>query len=249
MTFMLRRCYTLFVRSTLRALERAIYEPRLKRAYLELSRAYPTFRFDFGRILDVGANDGTSIKFFNRLFAELGVVAFEPVPSVAARLRHRTGKMKIDIAVVEIAASDTDAKKTLARSFFDEVSTLEPIVFDSSHLRNKARVLLTSPESLYVPLVVKCLRIDTWLSSAPHETFDIVKIDTEGHELAVLNGAGSELAARFRVVQIESHRDDHYDISRDAISQLLLDSGFQLFKAVRHSFGDFVDEIWVHKDV
>lgn len=229
-----------FVGFGLRAVERLLYAPRLRKAYSDISdglRESPI-------IVDVGANDGSSIRFFNRAFGRATVFAFEPDPAVAERLRRRTRGMDVQIAT--IACSDVDGMRAFSRCVFDEVSTLEELSAGSEYLRRKARVLLTPADLLYEQIEVEVCRLDTWFSGAQDTPFDILKIDVEGHELAVLRGASELLGAQaFRVVQLESHEDDQYTIRHSEIAELLTAAGYSLHARIRHSFGNFYDEIWV----
>ena len=224
----------------LRGLEFLRFHPRLRAAYRGLGAAVSRPP----RIVDVGANDGSSVRFFARTFGTISVIAFEPDPDAAARLRRRT--RHLDIVVVPIACSDSGGRRVLSRCIFDEVSTLEPIDERSTYLRRKSQLLLTPPDQLYMPLDVEACRLDDYFGVQPERSFDILKIDVEGHELSVLRGAVDLLSQHvFRVIQLEAHEDDQYRVEHGVIDEILTRSGYRLHARIRHSFGNFFEELWV----
>jgi FkbM family methyltransferase len=134
--------------------------------------------------LDVGSNRG--LYAVAALPYSRGVIAFEPQPHFAAFLRRH---MPATVEVRECAVSDTTGTATL----------LMP-----SDPRFHAEARLSSSGGLgeaCVPTLVRTARIDDIVS----DDVGLIKVDVEGHELEVLNGA-TNLVDRCRpnlIVEIE----------------------------------------------
>jgi FkbM family methyltransferase len=121
--------------------------------------------------LDIGSNRGlyavAALRFSKR------VVAFEPQPRFAAFLRRY---LPPTAEVRECAVSDTAGTATL-------LVPVDP--------RFHAEARLSAPNSAapassnVVPVVVSTVRLDDIIQ----EPIGLMKIDVEGHELGVLNGA------------------------------------------------------------
>jgi FkbM family methyltransferase len=127
--------------------------------------------------IDIGANYGVYCHYLSRLAPR--VYAYEPNPGLAARLRKA---VRDNVEVIEAGLSDREGDCLLdvpvmhGREIHGH-GTLEPTVF--------------SGESRRIP--VRIGRLD----SVKYENIGFMKIDVEGHEVAVLQG-GADLVKRCR---------------------------------------------------
>jgi FkbM family methyltransferase len=122
--------------------------------------------------LDVGSNRGVyavaALRFSKR------VIAFEPQPHFATFLRRFLPRT---VDVVECAASDTDGSA---------------ILFVPSDPRSHPEARLSScGVTAGTQITVSTHRLDQLIA----EDVGLIKIDVEGHELAVLNGASNMINA------------------------------------------------------
>jgi FkbM family methyltransferase len=143
--------------------------------------------------VDVGANWGAYCHHARRW--SKGVVAFEPQPRLAAVLRRALGK-RSGCRVWEAAVSDVAGRVQLRIPVNDlGYSTVEP----SNLLQGTADLRLG------VNVVdVERVRLDDMGLG----TVGCIKIDVEGHELSVIDGA-KELIARDRPHLIVETEDRH----------------------------------------
>lgn len=139
--------------------------------------------------IDVGANDGIYAARFSQLCKR--VHCFEPIPWFAARLKQKLGDRVI---VHETALSNTAGEARLRVPYdgdteLDGLSTLE----GANPLREAThtRVLPCKTEKL---------------DDAVQEPIGFIKIDVEGHELAVLEGAVDTIVRDMPVFLVESER-------------------------------------------
>ncbi len=141
-----------------------------------------------GLILDVGANTGRSARLFSGLFPKHEIWSFEPGSEAFSELK--TAPDLAGVKKFNLALSDQEGKATLNRfggsemnSLFQRSSTAELFVPDP------ASILPKGTEE------VEMTRLDTFCESHQVSAVALLKIDTQGHDLAVLRGAERLLAS------------------------------------------------------
>ena len=131
-------------------------------------------------------------------------------------------------------------------SVMDETSTFVLPNNNSNYNRLRMLVLGTSSKNMYKPINVNVVTLDSYCDSIFIEEIFLLKIDTEGYELEVLKGSRQLLAHRkIKNILLERHEDDMRDEKKDELPALLLANGFLLKKSIRHSFGNFYDDLYV----
>lgn len=131
---------------------------------------------------DVGANDGiVSLRILER-FPKAEVQAFEPHPVVFNKLRA-VGQNKLRCH--ELALSDSEGFATLYVPDYDKMSSLLP---KAPSLRQGDAHVITYE--------VRATTIDAFCAAHGIKQVDVLKVDAEGHDLAVIRGANRMLAAR-----------------------------------------------------
>jgi FkbM family methyltransferase len=131
-------------------------------------------------VLDVGANAG----YYSLLAADLGgptsqIHAFEPNPELLALLRLSASGHPI--AVHDLAVSNHHNGATLYKSGYEANSGLAS--------------LLHTDRAFLTPTRVPTVTLDEFCETEG-VTPDLLKIDVEGHEMAVLDGASALLERR-----------------------------------------------------
>lgn len=165
-----------------------LYEPGLRRRVLE---QLP----EGGTLVDVGANVGFwSIPAALRVGPRGRVLAFEPNPWAAEGLRRNVAlNGTVPLAPIEV----------IERAVGHGSGTVSLFSWDleagaSQATLHREAVLLASPEQVVVPLT----SLDEVLSGP----VDVLKIDVQGHEAAVLAGAARLFATsppRLLVVEVQ----------------------------------------------
>jgi FkbM family methyltransferase len=146
-----------------------------------------------GVLLDVGANHGAYARLLNKLAPDARVFAFEPHPATFAHLQ-RFLRDQPEITLRNQAIGDVPGQLTLYDFHFADGSTQASL--------NEEAVALYSSE--IVQHSVECTTVDAFMAEAGLDRIDFLKIDTEGHDLAVLRGARQALRARtIRMIQFE----------------------------------------------
>jgi FkbM family methyltransferase len=159
---------------------RAAYQLAFNRPYRQYLREKERLFGDFVRpdslVFDLGANQGEFSLLFSRIGAR--VVAVEPNPPLAEKLRSRFGKSQ----VVEAAVGSEPGRATLYLGRDSNYSTIseqwKPVVEGRNRLSEGS-------------VEVEVTTLDALIEAFGVPVF--VKIDVEGHELAVLRGLSTPI--------------------------------------------------------
>lgn len=154
--------------------------------------------------LDIGANVGNHSLFFAEMFRR--VYAFEPNPHVfeLLKINGSFACRKGNVECRNLGLSNVDARLSLRvdRSNFGGGSVVaDPAVARADDVGIEVR------------------RLDS-LEELKDEDIAFVKIDVEGHELQVLEGARETLARKRPIVSFEQHASEIVDGSSPAIDLL-----------------------------
>lgn len=128
-------------------------------------------------VFDVGANIGQTVRSVHARFPEAVVHAFEPVPSTYRTLVDSVGG-RPSVRTVQAALSDHDGVAEMTDEPLSELNTL-----------------LTASRPDQATVTVPMRTLDSYAEERGVGRISLLKIDTEGHELAVLRGAQEALRA------------------------------------------------------
>jgi FkbM family methyltransferase len=169
--------------------------------------------------VDVGASSGVYSARLSQLCPR--VHAFEPIPWMAVALRQ---KVHSNVVVHNVALSDRRGEAVLRIPIEDNCLTT---IDDSNKL----------PRGLFVQEVAtEITRMDDVVS----EPVGFIKIDVEGHELAVLRGALETIRKNRPTLLVESQKQ-HNPSCPEAVWDLLTGedySAFYLKDGIRHAVTD-----------
>jgi FkbM family methyltransferase len=148
--------------------------------------------------VDVGANIGLWTAPLATRAAEVAarVLAFEPVPANAQRLRQNLELNGVEgiVTVEEVALSD--AEGTLRMALRED--------FAAGAATGNASVTIPDGEDVaFAQVEARRTRLDTAVDLAADEHVPVMKIDAEGHEDRILTGARDTLGRQRPVVFIE----------------------------------------------
>jgi FkbM family methyltransferase len=163
--------------------------------------------------VDVGANHGAYSFYMARL--SKGCVAFEPNPKLAASLEKKSKVEGLGVRVNACALSDKIGEVVFSIPVIDgkELDALATIEADN-RLGGAEVTCYTVP----------CRRLDDF----ELDRVGMIKVDAEGHEGAVLEGARS-LIGRDRPALMVEVEDRHKKGSVDQVRRFFSDLGFEGF--------------------
>lgn len=138
-----------------------------------------------GLVLDVGANAGAYAAFVRSLAADATIAAFEPHPRTIRQLREAAAHHRFE--ALQLAVGET-AGTAVLHDFADaDGSTQASLDAEAVRLHGGGPT---------VAHTVECVRLDEYAASRGWGRIALLKIDTEGFDLAVLRGAARLLAER-----------------------------------------------------
>ena len=143
-------------------------------------------RGDFLTVIDAGANKGQFATFAARRFPRAALLCFEPLPEAAARLRRAVGNVgRLKLWNVALGTADEQAEFHVSAA--DDSSSLLAI---------GARQLAEFPGTAErTTTKVDVRRLDGLLEPTELSRPVLLKIDVQGGELAVLQGAEAILGS------------------------------------------------------
>jgi FkbM family methyltransferase len=192
-------------------------------------------------IFDVGANVGQSVELFRERFPRPTIHAFEPGEFAFDKLVSATRGLS-GVLVRNVAVGSKPGSVTLVENTDWVMSSVyEP----SGDCWGEVRVRRT----------VDVVTLDGYCRDRGIDRIDVLKTDTQGHDLEVLRGAEGLIARRaVRLVLTELIFSDLYkEMPRfDALIGHLLDRGFALVAVYdfgfQHDRAAWCDALFVHPE-
>lgn len=193
-------------------------------------------------IFDVGANTGQSIKFFRKIFCNSKIYSFEPNPLLFKKLNK---KCSSNTFCFNFAIGKMNTKSDFFISEFSETSSLISPNLDSSWFLLKQKILGLDISENFNKLEVEVKTLDLIVKDLGINEIFLLKIDVEGSELDVLQGAKNLLSLRkIKYIQFEELRNDLYPNNYFQINKLLLANNFNRLATIRHAFGNFYEHVY-----
>lgn len=180
-----------------------------------IARALPACR----GFVDVGANLGLYTLLADRLMGEGGrVFAFEASPIEFAKLQwtiRRNRLTRVEAVLSAVGSSEGSA------TIFENLSGGGAL----NRLDSPAK-----PDGQWRPAVVPMVTLDSWFAKKPDCAIDFVKIDVEGYELPVLQGAQELLAHKRPALMVEMNEARASAASHpQAVWDFLLEQGYRWY--------------------
>jgi hypothetical protein len=195
-------------------------------------------------IIDVGANKGQSIKRFNLLFDNLIIHSFEPVTECFDQMvKDFPDKNFIKN---NYALSDNNTKKNFFINKNSETSSFYRINKNYDHTHENKIKNITK---------VKTVTLDTYINFNRINKINILKIDTQGHEINVLKGAKKSLKKNMiNYIEVEIMLYDYYinKIKLYEIDHIMNKNNFELVDIQGHSYSkknqiNWFDMLYINK--
>lgn len=198
---------------------------------------------DAPRIFDVGANVGDTVRLFKRLWPGSRIECFEPNPAAFRRLEESTFDMD-DVQTYFAGLSDEPGTGKLHFAGGPDESA-------SLHDRDLSYAgIELHPHTVTVELRT----LSEYLGGGP---VDLLKLDAEGHELKILQGAGDFLRPNWiNIIAFEfnSCNLDSRTFLKDFWDLLVLERRYRLFQTFGHRweqvevYGPELEDFHAHRE-
>ena len=180
-------------------------------------------------IFDVGANSGQSVEWFKRIWPAGQIHSFEPSPTTFELLTQNAATYS-DVHPTNAALGKENATLELIENTDSSMSSLrEPGKYAWGELKGKTEI--------------NVITLDDYCDQNAIEQIDVLKIDTQGYEHEVLQGAARMLGRhRIRLVYLELIFSEQYKniVPADETIGLLRKAGFQLVTIYEQFYQDDV---------
>lgn len=169
-------------------------------------------------IFDIGANVGQTVDFYRNIYPNASIYSFEPIPKTYAEL-ERSCNGKQGVKTFNIAFGEKKESMDI-QVVKDETSVV-------NSLSDKFQDNLKSDAESYETVKIKVETLDDFVNEHGIGKIDLLKIDTEGYEVQVLNGAKNLLAS-------------------GKVSAIICEAGFMRSNPRNTYFGDINDILEQH---
>lgn len=182
-------------------------------------------------IWDVGANQGQFAFMAHAVWPNLPIYSFEPDPECFVRLKHHFDRFRIPGQPFNMGMGAEEGELELTRYADNVNNSFLPRPQDQHVVRDK--------------VTVPCSTLDALGASVPTSHAALLKLDVQGFELAVLEGASAFLG-RCRYVLAEVAFSPAYTggAHADEVMRALRGQGFeciQLLDILRDSGGRIIE--------
>jgi len=147
-------------------------------------------------MIDVGANVGVYATIMEDIVGAYNLYLFEPLPQLAWRLRWNFPRAH----VFAMALSDQQGAVTM------RVPTINGQRYDSRATLNQH---VEPGQTAFRTVTVRCDTLDALAQRGVLGPVGVIKIDVEGHELAVINGATTVLTTQQPLLLVEIEARHH----------------------------------------
>jgi FkbM family methyltransferase len=162
--------------------------------------AFRSFEVDRPLVLDVGANRGQSITSFVITCRDPDIVAFEPISELADRLRERDHRATVRVEQCALGSEPAELELFIPiyRGYmYDGLASLDE---EAAHWLNADRIYRYDPAKLVLRREAVAVRTLDSYGLTP----DVIKIDVQGTEDAVIAGGHDTLRRSEPVLLIEA---------------------------------------------
>ena len=232
------------VKFVLDLLEKLFFTDNLLKAISALSQNVQINHSNF-IIVDVGANRAQNWKLISKLFQVRKSVLVEPNkklhPAINQTLKDH------DFTLIDKCVTNYNGVIEFFYSNFDLTSSIIKPNRNSKY--NKLKKQILGKGYKVVALKKQCSTLDTIMGDLRISFIDYLKIDVEGAELNVLEGAINLIKqSKIGIIQLEIHENDMRNNSSREILNFLQDNKYYLYKSVKHSFGNFSEQIYLSEN-
>ena len=161
-------------------------------------------------IFDVGAHLGESIEFFTNIYPKCRVISFEPNPESFQNLMSKGYK---NVSVVQEGLSNKIGKAKYYKQTMSHLGGLKKINHDSEDSLGYAK------QALNEEIQIKINTLDNYCKTHKINSIDILKIDVQGLEVEVLQGATNILKST-KVITLELSLYDFYENTESPLLQI-----------------------------
>ena len=200
-------------------------------------------------LFDVGSHKGLYSDLILKNFKVNKIFMFEPQKNIFNFIKQKYKKVK-KVKILNYGASNKNGYQKIYINKHDLTSSLNKLNKNNRYLNLKAKLFSSNINSLIKnSYKIKITRLENLIKKEKVKFVDLLKIDTEGHELEVLHGLGKRIKI-VKIILIEFHSDNVYlGYNNKKIHNYLLKNNFTLKKRIKFPFTEWEDRIYISKKI
>lgn len=164
-------------------------------------------------MLDIGANTGFFSSVMEDIVTPEKLYIFEPIPNLSRYLLKRFKNAQ----VLNLAISNREGTQTLRLPYINHQLYDTRATLNVNHSEEN--------QTHYDEIEVNLIRLDEFVQKRGIEEIGLVKIDVEGHELELIEGA-RETFAKFKPLVFIEIEARHHDGDTQKVFKQFTDAGF-----------------------
>ena len=198
--------------------------------------------------IDIGAHKGKYTDLFTNNFNIKNVYMFEPQLTLFKYIKKKYKSLKI-IDIFNYGISNKNEKKIFNINKHDLTSSIKKLNPKNSYLNYKSKLFSTNLKGMIErKTIIKTIKLKSFFLRKNIKKVDLIKIDTEGHELEVLLGLEKKIIL-VKAFLIEFHDNQTYlNYDNKKIEKILKKNNFKLRKRVKFPFTTWEDRLYVRKN-
>ncbi len=201
---------------------------------------------DLNLFIDIGSHKGTYTDLILKNFNVKKIYMFEPQKKIFRYIKKKY-KRKNYIKIFNNAVSDNEKIQKIFINKHDLTSSLTKLDKKNTYLNLKARLFGGNiHDMISATHMIKCIKLINLIKKNKIKNIDLLKIDTEGHELQVMKGLGRYIKS-VKYILIEFHNSNIY-INYDSkkIHSYLTKNNFNLKEKFKFPFTTWEDRIYLN---
>ena len=198
---------------------------------------------------DVGSHKGTYSDLILRNFNVKKIIMFEPQTDIFNFLKKKYKNNKI-IKKYNLAISNKKGFKEFNINKHDLTSSFTKYNNQNRYLKLKAKLFESTTNKMnYKKIKVKTIKLSEIFKKKKIKKLDLLKVDTEGHELEVLQGLATEIK-KVKNILIEFHPNKIYlNYKPRIIHEYLIKQNFELITIYKFPFTTWEDRFYRNKNI
>ena len=198
--------------------------------------------------IDIGAHKGTYTDLFIDNYDIKKIYMFEPQLSIFKYIKKKYKNVKI-IQIFNYGISNRNEKKIFYINKHDLTSSIKKLNPKNTYLNLKSKLFSTNLKGMVErKTIIQTIKLKNFFLKSNIKKVDLIKVDTEGHELEVLLGLENKIVL-VKAFLIEFHSNHTYlNYDNKKIEKILKKNNFKLKKRIISPFTTWEDRLYIRKD-
>ena len=190
-------------------------------------------------VLDIGAHKGEFLNHIKKIKSIRKVYSLEPQKMIFNELLKEIDNKKF--FAYNIAISNNNGKQKMQINDFSMTSTLSKLNEKSKYYKIKNLIIGNKKKKFEF---IKTERLDFFTKKRKLKNIDLLKIDTEGHELNVVK-SGLKTLKKTKYLLVEFRQNDLYlNYSSSLLHKMITKNNFELVKSFKFPMFSMEDRLY-----